>query len=582
MSLARAQAAVAPAFDRFAASTATTEKQKQDLPQLRIESGATGLDSLRRRYAQPIYVLIAIVAVILVIACTNIANLLLARAAARRREIAVRLSLGASRWRVIRQLLTESVLLSSIGGALGVAFAWWGIRVLTLLLANGRENFTLHAELNWQVLGVTITLSVLTGVLSGLAPALQATRVDIAPSLKDARPRETSRPSRRFSLGWTLVVLQVALSLLLLVSAALFTRTLSRLHGIELGFNRDHVLLFTIQPSAVGYAGPALPRLFEELRERLGHLPGARHVSLSIRPLPMGGGTMAPVALAGASAAAAPDAVLASVGPGFFRTMEIPLVAGREFTAADQANAPRVVVVNRRLAGAWGVENPIGHAMTLDNDRFEIVGVAEDALSFTLKEARRPAVYFPYLQSARPPGQMTYEIRTAGDPLDLAAAVRDTVRQVDARIAIHDFKTQATHIDQAISTEITLAKLCTVFAGLALVMACVGLYGTVAFNVARRTNEIGIRTALGASSRRIIWMIIRDVCVMAGAGLAIGIPLALAGSRYVKTLLYGVAPNDAGLIALAVAVLVASGLLASFIPARRASRIDPLSAMRCD
>jgi macrolide transport system ATP-binding/permease protein len=423
---------------------------------------------------------------------------------------------------------------------------------------------------------------VLTGVLFGLAPALQATRVDLAPSLKDGRPRQTSQPSRRFSLGWTLVVLQVALSLLLLVSAALFTRTLSRLHGIELGFNREQVLLFTIQPSAVGYAGPALPRLFEELRDRLGQLPGARHVSLSIRPLPMGGGTMAPVALAGASAAAAADAVLASVGPGFFRTMEIPLVAGREFTAADRANAPRVAVVNRRLAAAWGVANPIGQAMTLRDDRFEIVGVAEDALSFTLKETRLPAVYFPYLQSARPPGQMTYEIRTAGDPLDLAAAVRDTVRQVDARIAIHDFKTQATHIDQAISTEITLAKLCTVFAGLALVIACVGLYGTVAFNVARRTNEIGIRAALGASSTRIIWMILRDVCVMAGAGLAIGIPLALAGSRYVKTLLYGVAPNDAGLIALAVAVLVASGLLASFIPARRASRIDPVSAMRCD
>jgi predicted permease len=355
VSLAQAQAALAPAFAQFAASSAATEQQKQDLPLLRIQEGATGLDSLRRRYAQPIYVLMAMVALILIIACTNIANLLLVRGAARRREIAVRLSVGASRWRVIRQLLTESVLLSSFGGALGVAFAWWGIRVLTLLLANGRENFTLHAELNWHVLGVTMTLSILTGLLFGLAPALQATRVDIAPSLKDVCARDTSRPSRRFSLGWILVVIQVAFSLLLLVSAGLFSRTLSTLHAIELGFNRDHVLLFTIRPSSVGYTGPALTRLFEELRERMRQLPGVRQVSLSGRPLPMGGGTMAPVVIAGASAPASPvPAVLASVGPGFFRTMEIPLVAGREFTEGDRANAPRVAVVNRTTHPSLG------------------------------------------------------------------------------------------------------------------------------------------------------------------------------------------------------------------------------------
>jgi macrolide transport system ATP-binding/permease protein len=581
VSLARAQAALAPAFVQFASSSATTEKQKQDLPQLRIQEGATGLDSLRRRYAQPIYVLMAMVALMLIIACTNVANLLLVRGAARRREIAVRLSVGASRWRVIRQLLTESVLLSSVGGVFGLAFAWWGIRVLTRLLANGRENFTLHAELNWHVLGVTMTLSILTGLLFGLAPALQATRVDIAPSLKDAR--DTSRPSRRFSLGWILVVIQVAFSLVLLVSAGLFSRTLSTLHTIELGFNRDHVLLFTIRPSSVGYTGPALTRLFGELQERIRQLPGVREVSLSGRPLPMGGGTMAPVVIAGAITPASPVlAVLASVGPGFFRTMEIPLVAGRDFTEGDGANAPRVAVVNRRLTRVWGIENPIGRTVTLGKDRFEIVGVAEDALSFKLKEDRRPAIYFPYLQSTRPPGQMTYEIRTVGDPLALAGTVRDTVRQVDSRIAIHDLKTQAAHIDQAISTEITLARLCSVFAALALVIACVGLYGTVAFNVARRTNEIGIRTALGASATRIIWMVLRDVCTMAAAGLAIGIPLVLAGSRYVKAFLYGVAPNDPGAIAIAVGVLLASGLLASFIPARRASRIDPLGAMRCE
>ena len=580
VSLARAQARLAPAFLQFAASSATTEKQKQDLPRLRLEKGATGLDSLRRRYAQPLYVLMAMAALILLIACTNIANLLLARSAARRREIAIRVSVGASRWRVTRQLLTESVLLASIAGGLGAAVAWWGVRMLTLLLANGRANFTLHAELNWHVLAVTMGLSMVAGLLFGLAPALHATRVDIAPALKNARAAESSVRSMRFSVGPALVVAQMALSLLLLVSAGLFGRSLSALHAIETGFNRDHVLLFTIRPFTVGYKDQALNRLFEDLRGRLRELPGVREVSLSIRPLPMGGGTMAPVAIVGAPTPNTPGAVLVSVGAAFFQTMQIPLVAGREFTERDHATTPRVAVVNRRLAELLRVESPIGRAITLDKDRFQIIGVVENALSFFLKEDRRPAVYFHYLQSARPPGQMTYAIRTAGEPLDLAGPVRETVRQADSRIAIHDLKTQAVHIDQAISTEITLARLCAMFAALALVIACVGLYGTVAFNVARRTNELGIRTALGASGRHIRWMILRDVCIMLVAGLAIGIPLALAGSQYVKAFLYGIAPHDPPAIVGAVAALLASGLLAGFIPARRASRIDPLVAIR--
>ena len=354
-----------------------------------------------------------------------------------------------------------------------------------------------------------------------MALALLATRVDIAPALKNSRTRDR-RPVQARQRWLALVVTQIALSLLLLVTAGLFGRTLSDLHAIALGFNREHLLLFTIRPVSVGYQGPALPRLFEDLRGRLGHVPGVRDVSLSIAPLPMGGGTMAPVAIAGApETAGPPKAVLASVGPRFFSTMRIPLLAGREFTDSDRANAPPVVVINRGLAGLFGTQS-VGRTMTLGDDRFEIVGVAEDALSFTLKEARRPAAYFAYLQSARPPGRMTYEIRTAGDPTSVATDVRDVVRQVDSRIAIHDLKTQAVHIDQAISTEITLAKLCSVFALLALVIACVGLYGTLTFNVAQRTTEIGIRAALGhrpaASSDDL-----KDVLIMAGVGLAIGI-----------------------------------------------------------
>jgi predicted permease len=268
------------------------------------------------------------------------------------------------------------------------------------------------------------------------------------------------------------------------------------------------------------------------------------------------------------------------VGPEFFETMQIPIAAGRDFTSRDLAGTPRAVIVNRRLARLFGLENPVGQTLTRRTEQFAIVGVVEDALTFQLKEDRRPVAYFAYLQAERPSGQLTYEVRTAGNPLSLAGAVRETVRRVDSRIAIHELKTQAAHIDQAISREITLARLCSGFAALALIIACVGLYGTVAFNVARRTNEIGIRMTLGAQRIRIVWMVLRDVLFMTAAGLAIGIPLALVGSRYVKTLLYGIEPGDPVAIASGIAALVVSSALAGLVPARRASRIDPMIAVR--
>jgi macrolide transport system ATP-binding/permease protein len=584
--LVQAQAALAPRYRHFAESTAASEKERQDLPELTLLRGATGLDSLRREYAQPIYVLMTMVGLILLIACSNIANLLLTRAAARRREIAVRLSIGAGRWRVIRQLLTESVLLAAIGGALGVALAWWGIDVLTALLAGGRDNFTMHAALNWRVLGVTAALSVLTGLAFGLVPALQATRLEILPALKDVRSAQPASASRRLAVGPFLIAIQIALSVVLLVGAGLFGRTLAKLHAIEIGFNRENVLLFTVRPSTVGYRGPALYQVFEDLRERLRAVPGVLDMSLSSRPLPMGGGTMAQVTVDGASPIPEaegrprrPYAVLASVGPAFFRTMQIPL-AGREFSASDTAGAPKVVIVNRLFAKMFALENPVGWSINIRNDRFEIVGVADDALAFTLKEERRPITYFSYLQAPSPPEMMTYELRSAGNPLDLAGPVRELVRKVDTRLAIHDLKTQAVHVDQAISREITLAKLGSGLAALALVIACVGLYGTVAFNVARRTNEIGIRMALGAPPGRIIGMVLGEVLALAVAGLVVGLGLSLLGSRYVKTLLYGIEPNDPATVTMAVLMLLGCGLIAAFPPARRAARIDPIKAVR--
>jgi predicted permease len=584
---AQAQAVLSPQFHRFVESTIKNEKQREDLPVLRIQEGATGLDSLRQAYSKPVYFLMAMVGLILVIACANIANLLLARAMARRREIAVRLSIGAGRARVIRQLLTESVLLSAIGGTLGVILAAWGIRVMTLLLANGRENFTLHAELNWTVLGLTLALSILTGLLFGLAPALQAARVDVVPALKEVPAGTMHRRWRAVNLSRILVVTQISLSLLLLVAAGLFGRTLAKLHSIELGFNRENILLFSIRPGAVGYQGQELRLLYVDLRERLLQVPGVRGVTISRAPLPMGGGTASPITISGAPAPAGRDgrpftAALGDVGPSFFTTMQIPITAGRDFNERDETGAPPVAIVNRRLAKAFGLDNPIGRTLVQANRQYEIVGLVEDALIFMLKEETRPIVYFSSLQRQRPLDQMSYEVRVAGDPLKYAAIVRQIVREADSRIAVFDVKTQAAHLDQSISSQITLARLCTAFAALALIIACVGLYGTVTFSVERRTSEFGIRMTLGAQAGSVLWMVLREVFVMAVLGLAIGVPVVLAGSRYVKSLLYEIEPNDPWAITLAIATLLASGLLAGFVPARRASRIDPMIALRHD
>lgn len=589
VSVDRARAVLAPGFHQFAMQSATTARQKQDLPELRLETGAGGLDSLRNKFAQPIYVLMAAVALILLIACSNVANLLLARGTARRREIAIRLGIGASRTRIIRQLLTESVVLSAMGGVLGLALAWWGIRVLTSLLSNGQQNFTLHAELSWPVLGVTAALSILTGLVFGLAPAIEAVRVDVAPTLKHSRTPPVAHRGRRIGAGQVLIMSQLALSLVLLVGAGLFGRTLSNLHAIPLGFNREHVLLFSIRPSVVGYAGEALPRLFEDVRAQLALLPGVKNVSLSAAPIPMGGGTMAPFGLLGTSTPDATEgslppnvAALAYVGPGFFTTMEMSLLAGRDFTAADDATGPKVAVISQRLARAFGIENPTGRVLTRGADQFEIVGVVGDALAFNLKETPRASVYMPYPQNARLPQRMTYEIRTDGDPLDLAAPVAAVVRRVDNRLAIIDMKSQTAHIDRAISAEIALARLCSLFAALALIIACVGLYGTVAFDVARRTSDIGIRMALGASGARVLRMVLADVLVVAAAGFALGLPLVWAGSRFVKSFMYGIAPNDPASIVMAIGILLVCGLLASLVPAVRAARIEPMRAVRVD
>ena len=580
--LAQAQAALAPPFHQWVEATAANGRERESLPALTVKEGAGGLGTLRRRYSKPLYVLLTLVGLILVIACANTANLLLSRAAARRREMAVRLSIGAGRLRVVRQLLTESIFLAFVGGALGVLLAFWGVRFLTFLLANGQENFTLRAELNWHVLGATLALSVLCGAVFGLAPAIQSTRADVMPALKGSRADEPrARGFWRVSLSQALVVSQIVISLLMLVAAGLFVRTLSNLQSIQMGFNRENVLLFELNARQAGHGDPEILAFYDELRTRFAAIPGVRGATLSHASL-LGAGRGLDIRVSGTPA---PDTRILNTGPGFFSTMQIPMLRGREIDERDQPGSPPVVVANERFTSMhFGNENPLGRRVTLGGPHprdMEIVGVSANAHYGELKNDIQPVLYIPYNQGDEPRvQQMVYALRTAGDPLAYVKTVREIVHQADSRIPVMKVLTQAAEIDRTMNQEIVFARLCTGFAMLALVIASVGLYGTMAYAVARRTGEIGIRMALGAQRSVIVRMILRQVLVVAAVGFAIGLPTALGASRLVESFLFGMKANDPLALASAVAILLSAVVLAGYVPARKASRIDPMIAVR--
>jgi predicted permease len=579
VSRAQAQAALAPLFRQWVESTVTDEREREILPSLVVQEGAGGVEALRRRYSQPLYVLTTLVGLILAIACSNVASLLLARATARRGEMALRLSLGASRFRLARQLLTESILLALLGGVLGVFIAVWGIRFLTVLLANGQTDFTLHANLNWHVLSVTAVLALLTGILFGLAPALQSTRVNVVPALKKLRSTD-ARSRMRFSLSHALMVSQIALSLLMLVAAGLFVRTLNKLQSVEVGFNRENVLLFELDARKAGHKDPEISTFYDNLQKRFSAVPGVRNVSLSQASL-ITAGTGYDITVNGAP----PDEAtrILFIGHDFLKTMQIPILAGREIEARDQPGSTPVALVSELFARKnFGDRNPLGqHLLLREGHRdMEIVGVARNAQYGELKSNAPPVVYIPYNQGFPPPRQMVYELRTAGNPLTLVSTVREIVHQADARVPVTDIRTQVEDINQTINQEIVFARLCTAFAVLALVIACVGLYGTVSYNVARRTSEIGIRMALGAQRGAVVWMVLSEVCVLAAVGLALSVPAAFATSQFLKSFLFRMKPNDPLAMVFAIGTLIISALVAGCLPAWKASRIDPMIALR--
>jgi predicted permease len=590
VSMERAQSTFGGLFRQFADSTAVTPKEKATLPVLRVEEGATGLDFLRRRYSKPLYVLMSMVGLILVIACANIANLLLARSTARRREFAIRLSLGAGRARVIRQLLTESLLLSIGGGLLGLAVASWAIRSIAWLLSDGQADMAAAAGLNWPVLAFTAGLALLTGMVFGLAPAFQATGAPVASGLKEGGAAWNRRS--RLSLSRLLIVSQISISLLLVIAASLFVRTLSNLHSVELGFNRENLLLFNLNGRQAGYKDEALVAFYADLGNRFRQIPGVRSASFSQFPLVAHYWNDEALMIPGAPPPP-PGKRLSScvlyVDRNFLSTMQTPLVAGREIEERDILSRQTAVVNQRFVTEFFAGENPIGRHITIgDPDKnlgkdFEIVGVAKTALYNSVKEEAPPSlIYVPYSRNPQGLGGVWFELRTAGNATAAAGEVRRIVHDIAPNVPVANMKTQAAQIDQTISQERTFADLCTCFAILALVIASVGLYGSMNYAAARRTREVGIRLALGAQRGNILWMMLRQVLVLVTLGLAIGLFAAWQTRHLVASFLFGVKAEDPLTTWFSAAILLVIGVLAAYAPAWRAARGDPMTALRTE
>ncbi len=567
----------------------------KDYPRLALTSGSQGEMDLREEYAPSLYLLLGVVGMVLLIACANVANLLLSRASARQKEIGVRLALGASRWRLMRQLLTESLLLAVVGGALGLLFALWIKDGLLAVSEWGPK--ALEPKVDWRVLGFTMALSLLTGIIFGLAPAWRATKVDLTPALKDSG-RGSSAASRSL-LSRGLVVMQVALSLLLLVGAGLFVRTLLNLQRVDLGFNTKNLLMFNMQPGLIGYKNEKLAQFYQRMTERLEAIPGVQKVTFSTTPL-LAQDVNSSFVFLRSALTAAPDAdgrlkptglsYINQVRENFLEAMEIPLLAGRTLTTQDDERAPKVVVVNQAFAQKYFPnENPIGKRFTNDQkkpDELEIVGLAKDAKFTSQREEMPPTIYVPWRQTLNSMTYSTVEIRFTGKPNVAIGTVRQAMRDVDMNLPLTDIKTQVEQADETLQMERLFAKLVTLFGLLAQQLASIGLFGVLAYAVSQRTHEIGIRMALGASQTDVLKMVIKQGMALALIGVALGLGGAYVLTKYLESwvelskMLYGIKPTDPATYGVMAVLLTVVALIACYLPARRAAKTDPMIALR--
>jgi len=561
-----------------------TENQLANIQHARIDlkPAATGRSRLRQEYSAPLAVLMVVVVLVLLIASANVANLLLARASARQREMAVRMSLGAQRGRVMRQLLSESVLLGTLGAAFGVAFAFAASRLL-LAMVSGSEALPIQVTPDARVLAFTIAVTAITVLLFGAAPALRATGLDLSTSLKT---RAVVSGSGRNRLARGLVVGQVAVSLLLLAGAGLFLRSLRNLIHVDVGFDRQNVVRMYIDPRAAGYHPDArLVATTERIVNAVSALPGVRSAAFAQDVFDGGGSSTTDVRVPGLpDSAPHPRTDLNVVDPHYLDVMKLPILFGRGLAAPDTATSRKVAVINQTMVrthfgGAW----PIGRTFSVGDDReaqdVEVVGVMQDAKYMELEEEQMPAAIFPYAQHPQH-FIFSFVVRSDGDPESLIPAIRKTIAGVDPHLPVSDIRTLAQMVDDFTVNRRVVAQLSTFFGILAALLASIGMYGVMSYGIARRTNEFGIRMALGAKRRDVVWVVLRETLILAGAGIAIGLVLAYEAARLIEKLLFGVHAGNLLPFALAILAMVAVALLAGWLPARRATRIDPSVALR--
>jgi predicted permease len=553
---------------------------------IQVESGTRGFSYYRSAYSTSLLTLMAAVALVLLIACANIANLLLARASARGREMSVRMALGAGRLRLVQQLLTESAILAVAGGALGLLVAYWGSEAL-LHLAGGSSPIPLEAHIDGRVLLFTALLSLITAVFFGLVPALRATRVELATALRTQGRGVAGTQGRpgKLALGKLLVVAQVALSMLLLVGTGMLVRSMKKLQSADLGLARDQLVIAEVDAQRAGYSGPRLVAVIRDLVARTERVSGVSAVTYSENGIFSGTESGTTLQAEGYTARADSDTLVAydDVGPGYFHAIGGHLMQGRDFEARDNETAPKVAVVNTTAASFFFPNGDvIGRHLTTDSTTWEIVGVAADVEEQGVREPPSRRVYFPMVQMNEVPGRFKLEIRTTGDPARLVVPVRRALQAADPSLVVLSVDPLNELIGDSISRDRMVAQVVTFFGALALVLAALGLYGVMAYATVRRTSEFGLRMALGAKPGDVTRLMLREALILTVGGVIIGLPVALMATRLLESQLFEVAVLDVPSIVLAIVVLSISAAAAGLLPAMRASRVPPLEALRVE
>jgi len=553
---------------------------------LDVLPGHKGLSDLRRQFSRPLIVLMSMVGVVLLIACANVANLLMARTTSRYKEISLRLALGASRMRTVCQQLVESAVLAGAGTIVGVLLAWWTGSLLLVSLPGDPAARNLSSVPDVRVTLFALAVGILTALTFGIVPALQATRTAVSSALKEDSG-SVAGGGRQARLRRLLVVAQVTLSMLLLAGAGLFARSLYNLKALDPGFRVDNVLAFSIDPSLSGYDADRLTGLYRRMQEELSAVPGVRDVSMSETGTLNGNQWSMTIRVDGYQAREGEDMnpSVDGVGPRYFATMGIPLVSGREFTDRDVKGAPQVAIINETMAKYFfNGTNPVGRRLGFGRGTatdIEIVGVARDVRSLELRDVPPRFLYIPYAQDESVT-QLTYYVRAAEDNASTATAIRQAVQRLDPNLPIFDMKTMAIQIDESLFIERMVAVLSVAFGALATLLAAIGLYGLMSYAVTRRTREIGIRMALGAERGRVLWLVLKEVAIMTAAGIAGGLAAAFWLTRQVQSQLFGLAPSDPATLAAASVLLALIAIGAGYIPARRATTIDPIVSLRSE